>query len=205
MRKLLLLAALCMAGALVFAPAVVAQTDYDCADFSTQEEAQGFYSADDPYGLDSDSDGVACEELPSDGGSTATPTAEEPASPPASPPADGADLDCVDFATQAEAQATYDADPSDPNGLDADGDRVACEELTGVDDSSISASPGADDDASPTASPESDDEGSATASASASAESELPETGGVSPALTLVPLALLLGAGLLSLRTIRRG
>lgn len=205
MRRLLLLATLCMVGALVFAPAVVAQTDYDCSDFSTQEEAQGFLSGGDPYGLDSDGDGIACEELPSGGGSTATPTAEEPASPPASPPADGADLDCADFATQAEAQAEYDADPSDPNGLDADADGVACEELTGVDDSSISASPEADDDASPTASPESDDEGSATASATASAESELPETGGVAPALTIVPLALLLGAGLLSLRMVRQG
>lgn len=42
-----------------------------------------------------------------------------------------ADLDCADFATQAEAQATYDADPSDPNGLDADSDGIACEENAG--------------------------------------------------------------------------
>lgn len=41
------------------------------------------------------------------------------------------DLDCDDFATQAEAQATYDADPSDPNGLDADSDGEACEENAG--------------------------------------------------------------------------
>lgn len=38
------------------------------------------------------------------------------------------DLDCADFATQAEAQAEFDADPSDPNGLDADSDGIACEE-----------------------------------------------------------------------------
>lgn len=49
------------------------------------------------------------------------------------------DLDCDDFATQADAQATYDADPSDPNRLDADGDGEACEESffgggTGTDD-----------------------------------------------------------------------
>lgn len=37
------------------------------------------------------------------------------------------DLDCIDFATQAEAQAEFDADPSDPHGLDADGDGIACE------------------------------------------------------------------------------
>ena len=45
------------------------------------------------------------------------------------PPAAG-DLDCSDFATQAQAQRTYDADPSDPNDLDgAPEDGVACESL----------------------------------------------------------------------------
>ena len=39
------------------------------------------------------------------------------------------DLDCPDFATQEEAQTVYDQDPSDPNGLDEDGDGVACESL----------------------------------------------------------------------------
>ena len=38
------------------------------------------------------------------------------------------DLDCADFATQEEAQAVYDEDTSDPNGLDADNDGIACEE-----------------------------------------------------------------------------
>jgi hypothetical protein len=41
------------------------------------------------------------------------------------------DLNCADFATQAEAQAVLDADPSDPNNLDADNDGVACEDLPG--------------------------------------------------------------------------
>jgi hypothetical protein len=36
-------------------------------------------------------------------------------------------LDCADFATEAEAQAAYAADPSDPYGLDADGDGLARE------------------------------------------------------------------------------
>ena len=45
------------------------------------------------------------------------------------PPAAG-DLDCSDFATQAQAQQTYDADPSDPNDLDgAPEDGVPCESL----------------------------------------------------------------------------
>jgi hypothetical protein len=40
---------------------------------------------------------------------------------------DEADLSCSDFASQAEAQAAFDADPSDPYGLDLDLDGVACE------------------------------------------------------------------------------
>lgn len=39
------------------------------------------------------------------------------------------DLNCSDFATQEEAQAVLDANPSDPNYLDGEGDGVACESL----------------------------------------------------------------------------
>jgi hypothetical protein len=34
---------------------------------------------------------------------------------------------CPDYASQAEAQEAYEADTSDPNGLDRDGDGIACE------------------------------------------------------------------------------
>lgn len=67
--------------------------------------------------------------------------ASTPASPPSSPgssadasesaPGGGGtseELDCADFASQAEAQGVLDGDPSDPNGLDGDG--VACESLS---------------------------------------------------------------------------
>ncbi len=44
------------------------------------------------------------------------------------PPAAAADMDCGDFATQAEAQAFFvGAGPGDPHLLDGDGDGVACE------------------------------------------------------------------------------
>ncbi len=44
----------------------------------------------------------------------------------------GADVyNCSDFDSQEEAQLVYNFDFSDPNGLDADGDGVACEELEG--------------------------------------------------------------------------
>ena len=52
-------------------------------------------------------------------------------------PASAADLDCSDFATQAQAQAVYDADPADPNRLDVDGDGIPCE---GAGGSSVSTS-----------------------------------------------------------------
>ncbi len=61
----------------------------------------------------------------------APPPEPAPAPPDDPPPADlpQGDLDCSDFATQAEAQAVLDADPSDPHGLDREGDGVPCESL----------------------------------------------------------------------------
>lgn len=48
--------------------------------------------------------------------------------------AQSGDLDCSDFDTQAQAQAVYDQDPSDPNRLDADNDGEACEDSLGDED-----------------------------------------------------------------------
>lgn len=42
--------------------------------------------------------------------------------------AHAADYDCPDFVSQADAQAVYNADPSDPNQLDRDNDAQACED-----------------------------------------------------------------------------
>ena len=103
--------------------------DVDCPQL-TQQEAQAIFDADpsDPNRLDADNDGIACE----DGGGVAQPAAptttqyDQPETPTQG------DLDCIDFASQIEAQATYDADPSDPNGLDADDDGIACESTTNV-------------------------------------------------------------------------
>lgn len=52
--------------------------------------------------------------------------------PPAHPAHARQDLDCRDFSFQEEAQAVFDADPSDPNRLDEDqgpDDGIACEAL----------------------------------------------------------------------------
>src|SRR5215211_2170929 len=52
----------------------------------------------------------------------------EGASPPPNEAPTSTDvLHCADFATQQEAQAELERDPSDPNNLDADGDGMACE------------------------------------------------------------------------------
>jgi hypothetical protein len=38
--------------------------DYNCSDFATQAEAEEYLLPGDPYGLDADNDGIACEDLP---------------------------------------------------------------------------------------------------------------------------------------------
>ena len=51
-----------------YADKAAAQTDlYDCSDFTYQEEAQAQLLPGDPYGLDADNDGMACDTLPSRG------------------------------------------------------------------------------------------------------------------------------------------
>lgn len=77
-RHLVLLTAAALT-VFVLVPASAAAIDYDCADFATQEEAQKYLLPGDPYNLDGDNDGIACEDLPrgSSGGgggeSTTTP------------------------------------------------------------------------------------------------------------------------------------
>ena len=108
---------------LAFEEMAVAQTAdlYDCSDFETQAEAQLLPG--DPYGLDGDNDGQACDTLPSGGTISG--------GSPIGGGGGGGDQDCVDFATQEEAQGVLERDPSDPNRLDADNDGIACEELAG--------------------------------------------------------------------------
>lgn len=83
----ILLPCLVAASMLLAGPSgAAAAGDLDCADFSTQEEAQENLLPGDPYGLDGDSDGIACEDLPS-GGSSGGGDAEpaEPTPPPPPP------------------------------------------------------------------------------------------------------------------------
>lgn len=124
MRRLLYLAALSMLVAALTANVAFAQDTLNCDDFDSQAEAQAELRADpsDPNGLDAENDGVACETTPYD-----NPERDEvPVQGSVSP---SGDLDCPDFNSQQEAQAVYNQDTSDPNGLDADNDGLACEDF----------------------------------------------------------------------------
>ncbi len=63
-----------------------AAADYNCADFATQEEAQEQLLPGDPHGLDADSDGIACEDLPSGGGGGGGGGGSTEPTPPPPPP-----------------------------------------------------------------------------------------------------------------------
>jgi hypothetical protein len=56
-------AVLCLVA--IAAPTAAAhRRDYDCADFANQAEAEEYLLPGDPYNLDADNDGIACEDLP---------------------------------------------------------------------------------------------------------------------------------------------
>lgn len=64
--------------------------DYDCSDFANQAEAEEYLLPGDPYHLDADSDGIACEDLPcpcsySAGGGGGGGGSSHPAPPPEPP------------------------------------------------------------------------------------------------------------------------
>ena len=200
MRRLLLLLATMAMVMWVAAPVALAQTDdLDCADFATQEEAQANLDADpsDPNGLDADGDGVACEALTStemedgtmmgDGGAGGT-----------------EDLDCADFATQEEAQANLDADPSDPNGLDADNDGIACEEPDDGNGGTVTG--GGEQYKNGGTVTDGDQDGDGNVITGTVPDTELPDTGGASlgGAVLLPAAGLLLAAGLIGMRMVRR-
>lgn len=75
-----------MAGAVALLPSPpeAQALDYDCADFANQAEAQEYLLPGDPYRLDGDGDGVACEDLPCPC-SYALPEAPPPPPPPPPP------------------------------------------------------------------------------------------------------------------------
>jgi Excalibur calcium-binding domain len=67
------------------APSRAAARDYDCADFATQAEAEEYLLPGDPYNLDGDGDGIACEDNPCPCNSTPPGRSEESVPPVAEP------------------------------------------------------------------------------------------------------------------------
>ncbi len=135
------------------------ESDFDCEDFETQEEAQAVLDEDpaDPNNLDPNGDGIACALLPSASDLDPTPrdgaeveaeqdtgngnqTREERRAARQAERQENQDgeqqeevpVTCADFATQEDAQAAFDADPATLADLDADGNGIACEELLDV-------------------------------------------------------------------------
>lgn len=132
-------AALATTLALGMAGTAFAQNERNCSDFDYQEDAQAVFDEDpsDPNRLDDNDDGEACESLPRRSEAEETTAAEDEEAPATTPPPDsaddsmpGADRDCPDFPTQADAQAAM--APGDPERLDADSDGIACEDAFGT-------------------------------------------------------------------------
>ncbi len=112
-----------------------------------------------------------------------------------------ADTDCADYATQEQAQAVYNADPSDPNGLDADDDGIACETLASggsMEDGTMMMQYGSmmEDDSMMM------EDDSMMMEDSSMGTTALPTTGG--PSLLLPAAVLLFGSGILGFALVRR-
>ncbi|MGH2615658.1 MAG: hypothetical protein ACRDJC_10500 [Thermomicrobiales bacterium] len=132
------------------AAVVVAQEDVtDCTAFGSYEEANDYYAQnpDAVDALDDDGDGEACEvyfgreEREERRRDRNADTAEDELDGDVELAQEaGSDLDCEDFDTQEDAQATLDEDPSDPNNLDPNGDGIACGLLPSAADLDASSS-----------------------------------------------------------------
>ena len=131
-----------------------AEANVNCSDFTVWLDAQYFFLShggpiNDPYGLDGNGDGFACQSLPGAPQDSSTPTPTPTTVPVATLQATpvlpayaglpfnpaGADRNCGDFASWWDAQNFFLAAGGpgiDPHGLDRNGDGTACESLLGA-------------------------------------------------------------------------
>jgi hypothetical protein len=111
-RKVLVIGVLCVAffSLVTLKASAYGSNEYNCSDFSTQEEAQAVYDQDtsDPNHLDGDYDGIACESLPSASSDDSAP--DYSASDYSDPSSDGS----ADTSTTNPA-----SDPASINAADA--------------------------------------------------------------------------------------
>jgi hypothetical protein len=129
-QRVALIVTTALAGSLLLSfGAEAEQADYDCTDFDTRADAQAFYEEAggplyDPFNLDDDEDGVACEEW-------ATGYEQADAREDGINGADGIDFDCADFDSQGAAQQYFVLDGGSARNnvdhLDANHNGVACE------------------------------------------------------------------------------
>jgi hypothetical protein len=107
-----------------------AGADYDCVDFDSREDAQEFYEEsggpeNDPYNLDDDADGIACEEWKREYERSA-------AGENGRNGHDAVDNDCADFPNQRAAQRYFTQDggsaTENVDRLDPNQNGIACEE-----------------------------------------------------------------------------
>lgn len=153
MKRLTIVFTLCAAAILALAPSALAQqgADLDCSQIGTpganptevQAQAQAIFDADpgDPNALDSDGDGIACEFEASPSGEVTFEDGTGFVTDAVAPTPEDDELNCEDFASQAEAQAVLDADMTDPNELDVDADGVACNEVISAPPTQATGSP----------------------------------------------------------------
>lgn len=192
MRKLLTMAALCLIGALAFAPMAVAQSSSASADPCPDPDFPRYTP-----------DGCQASDLPDVGSSVSSSATASAGTSATATAVEGVPQNCDDFASQEAAQEFLDLDPSDPEGLDSDDDGIACEELASGEETMMEESMMMEEETSTTTATAESDEDTATATATASASVEdLPETGGAS-VLALGMGALLVAGGLLSFRIAR--
>lgn len=104
--------------------------DYDCTDFESRADAQTFYDETggplyDPFNLDDDEDGIACEEWIRE-------YEQRDSEGEASNGRDEIDRDCDDFGSQGAAQRYFLNDGGSARDnidyLDPNHDGIACEE-----------------------------------------------------------------------------
>jgi hypothetical protein len=130
-RRVALIAGVLVGSLLFSAGAEGGQTgnDFDCTDFDTREDAQAFYEETggpvyDPFNLDDDDDGVACEEWMR--GYERVSAGEDGINGQ-----DGVDHDCADFANTGEAQQYFVLDGGSAqmnvDHLDPNHNGIACE------------------------------------------------------------------------------
>jgi hypothetical protein len=130
-RRVALIAGVLVGSLLFSAGAEGGQTgnDFDCTDFDSREDAQAFYEETggpiyDPFNLDDDDDGVACEEWMR--GYEQVSAGEDGINGE-----DGIDHDCADFANTGEAQQYFVLDGGSAqinvDHLDPNHNGIACE------------------------------------------------------------------------------